>query len=279
MPIFEINNQQDAICIEGYSLSLSHRVVLDNIDFSVKFGAITTLIGPNGAGKTTLLRVMAGDFSRQESGLKIKMADELNASKKTLLDRAKNVAVLPQYSELQFPFTVKEVVALGRIPHSVNHQINEKIIQDVMSRMQVDDLAEVQYTLLSGGEKQRVQLARAFAQIWDKDFLVCEPGGDKKLFKNKLLLLDEPTASLDLSYQECFVDVLRYLSSFGVAIVVVSHDINLSLKYTDVFSAMKNGSIVDKGKKDIITPELIKELFNIDASVVPHPCGGKMVAF
>ncbi len=274
----DFDAEKMAFRINGYSLFVNQRAVLKDISLTASFGQVTTLIGPNGAGKTSLLKVIAGDYA---GGCKVVMSDSLHASKQSLSERAKNFAVLPQNSELQFPFSVREVVELGRIPHSSNSLTNEKIVDDVMSRLHIKSLENISYTVLSGGEKQRVQLARVFAQIWDESFLdASSSSDDATLGRKKIVVLDEPTASLDFNHQECFVQILRFLVSRGVAVVIVSHDINLSLKYTDRFIAMKDGCVFMQGAEDtVVTSEAMKKLFDIDVSVVPHPDGGRMVAF
>ncbi|MGH1472602.1 MAG: ATP-binding cassette domain-containing protein [Cellvibrionaceae bacterium] len=282
MQILDAKSDKTAVSVEGYSLSFDGAALLENIHCSAKFENITTLIGPNGAGKSSLMKAIAGDFFRYESKGKIELCHGLGLSDMSLSDRAQHVAVLPQKSELQFPFTVKEVVELGRIPHGDDEKNNGEIVTETMARLKVDHLAKKQYTRLSGGEKQRVQLSRVFAQIWDDCFSSYECTTDNATVSRlpqKILLLDEPTASLDLNYQDCFSDAIKYLSSCGVAIIVVSHDINLSLKYTDSFIAMKKGRVIAEGGKNIISAELMSDLFDVSVSVISHPSGGKLVAF
>ncbi len=274
--------QESSLTVKGLSLRLNSCDVLKNIGFSLAPGEIATIIGPNGVGKTTLLKAIAGDFIFKSQP--VQFFDERFLEMETQIDRlarAKKIAVLPQHSELQFPFSVEEVVALGRTPHSTSWQENENIVEEVMCRMHIDALKKNRYTELSGGEKQRVQLARVFAQIW-----LCEhqkssiDHDSNKIAPQRFLLLDEPSAALDFQYQQSFVDILKYLAGSGVTILIASHDINLSLKYTDRFIAMYAGSIYKQGAdNEIITEEVMKTLFDVEVSIVEHPKGGRILAF
>ena len=273
MGILEINN---------VGIRFGGLQALGDVNLSIKENSVHAIIGPNGVGKTTLLKAIAGDYVFDHE--KVQLFGEQDVDLEARFDRknrAKRVAVLPQYSELQFPFSVEEVVALGRTPHSTSQEENEKIVRDVMSLMRIDALQHSRYTELSGGEKQRVQLARVFAQIWlDSAQEIMSDSEDEKIIPHRLLLLDEPSAALDFQFQQYFVDVLKYLASSGVAILIASHDINLSLKYTDMFIAMSDGAIYKQGSEsEVITENVIKKLFDVDVSIVMHPNGGKMVAF
>ncbi len=237
-------------------------MLVDDTSFSVAAGETLAIIGPNGAGKSTLLKAIAGEWNH--SG-KITIEGLAEPSAK----RARQFAVLPQQSLLNFPYRVSEVVNLGRIPHATGSQLDRDIVQAALELMDVAYLSERIYTELSGGEKQRVQLARVLTQIWRAED--AEHG-------TRLLLLDEPTSALDLGHQQ---DLLRAVSSFaeqGVAVVMVLHDVNLAARYADKLLAMICSQTVAYGTgSEIITEELIEKLFGIKANIVTHPETGTPV--
>lgn len=269
----EKNNSSVAMTLNKVSWRNNDYQVLNNIDLSIRYGEITTLFGPNGAGKTSLLRLMAGDFFSLSDNQDVVLADNLQAIYSSSKKRAQHIVVLPQSSSLQFAFTVKEVVSMGRMPYTNSSETNHHVVVEAMERMDIVDLADVYYPQLSGGEKQRVHLARIYAQIMQS------AKSDVKENMNKLLLLDEPTAALDLQFQSSFLEMIRFLADCGVAVVMVSHDLNLSLKCSDHFIAMKAGEVMEQGSNEIITASLIENLFSVKASILEHPHGQKWVAF
>jgi iron complex transport system ATP-binding protein len=178
---------------------------------------------------------------------------------------AQSLAVMPQHSSLNFAFSCEEVVELGRTPHATGTKIDREIAHSALESVDGDQLAKRLYTELSGGEKQRVQLARVLAQIWQP-----EPG------QSRYLLLDEPTASFDLAHQRLTLDVLRRLASEGVGILVVMHDLNLAAQLADTMVLMKQGRIMTTGQAEhVMQASLIREVFDVDVSIVKHPRHGR----
>ena len=171
------------------------------------------------------------------------------------------MAFLPQLSLLNFPYTVEEVVLLGRTPHETGSAIDNKALKEALAYADIERLQGRLYTQLSGGEKQRVQLARIFAQIWHEGSL-----------EGKLLLLDEPTASLDLNHQLQVASVIRKLASRGCAVVLVVHDFNIVAGMVDQLIALKDGRQVAAGTaREVLTEELFREVFAVDVIVSNHP--------
>lgn len=222
-------------------------------------GEILAVLGPNGAGKSTLRKVLCGDLTANVG--EVSMNDKPLAEW-TLPERAKSRAVLPQDSSLNFPFTVLEVVLMGRAPH-VNGAETEKdyeIARQSLVAVEEAELAERLYPTLSGGERQRVQLARVLAQIWEKS-------------KNpRYLLLDEPTSNLDIAHQHSTLKTARRFASEGVAVLIILHDLNLAAQYADKILLLKNGKVstLDIPEK-VFTPEIILENFAVKVSVIKHP--------
>lgn len=239
-------------------LKINNNTLLDNIDYSIEAGSFNAIIGPNGAGKTSFLKVLSGEV-KCDSGTVLLAGAELHSWPD--LHRAKHMAVLPQYSTLNFPFKVEELVLLARNPHSSGAQADDAIATEVLEAMDISHLRHALYTQLSGGEKQRVQLARVLCQIWraeDAD--------------TRLLLLDEPTSALDLEHQHSLMQTLSKLCGQGIAVVMVMHDFNLASQYADSILVMHKAGIYAQGSaEEVLKPELFKTIFNIDVSVLAHP--------
>jgi iron complex transport system ATP-binding protein len=246
----------DNVTIRVRSKKSAHSVLVNSVSCHVNAGEVLAIIGPNGAGKSTLLNAIAGDISFT-GHITIKgVADQAKL-------RARQVAVLPQLSLLSFPYRVSEVVGLARIPHHSGRQRDDEIVQEALSLMDISYLSERLYTELSGGEKQRVQLARVFAQIWQK---TDAPNG------TRLLLLDEPTAALDLGHQKLLMAAIRELAKHGVAIVMVLHDINLVARYADKALALLCSERLAFGSiETVITRQNMKSLFAVDVHIAQHP--------
>jgi iron complex transport system ATP-binding protein len=236
--------------------------LLEDISLELGAGEILGIIGPNGAGKTSLLQTLSGDHASTQGSVRFLGRDIANWQG---LDRAKSLAVLPQLSLLNFPYTVEEVIMLGRTPHSSGAQADRVILTEVMRSTDTERLQNRIYTQLSGGEKQRVHLARVFAQIWPD--IQHEP---------RLLLLDEPTAALDLAHQKLMMNTLRELANKGCAIVIVAHDFNLVAAVADKISVLKEGRQIAYGSADeVLTKDIFARVFAVDVTISTHPDTGR----
>jgi iron complex transport system ATP-binding protein len=241
--------------------------LLNEVSLCVNSGELLAIIGPNGAGKTTLMNTLVNEGHKQQvvSGNITVCSHKYNEW--SALERARHVALLPQLSSLNFPYTVYEVIQLGRFPHSTGKSIDQLIIRDALKALDISHLKDRLYTQLSGGEKQRVQLARVMVQVWRADDA-----------ESRLLLLDEPTSSLDLGHQQQLMHVIRAFADQGVGIIMVAHDINLVSQYADQLLALCCGEVVAQGApQDVITPHLMNKLYQVDVDVVPHPVNAKPV--
>jgi len=230
--------------------------LLRDISLALEPGGILGLIGPNGAGKSSLLRLIAGDIPL--AGGRLQLAGKAREEwPRRLL--ARRLAYLPQLSLLNFPYTVEEVVAMGRMPHDTGVSIDAGIVAQALAATDTARLRERLYTRLSGGEKQRVQLARVLSQVWDAG-----PGA--------LLLLDEPSNALDLSHQQMVLTAVRDLAESGCAVVVASHDLNLVAGLADSIALLQQGRVAALGSPwEVFTPQLFSEIFAIDVLVQRHP--------
>lgn len=248
---------------------LSYRIgaeqyLFKEISFELIAGEVLAIIGPNGAGKTSLLKALVGDIKVQGDIC----YDGQPLSAWPSAERAQRLAILPQLSLLNFPYTVEEVVALGRTPHATGQQRDKQIVDTVLQQLDIAHLRKNLYTQLSGGEKQRTQLARVMAQI-------SEPADQDKA---RYLFLDEPTASLDLGHQQQLMQGVQHFAQQGVAVVMVVHDINLAARYADRLLAMHKGSMLACGTAgEVVTEEIMSKLYQVDVNVMPHPETGKPV--
>lgn len=250
------------ISVNSVSLIINNSKILDDISIDLMPGEVLAIVGPNGAGKSTLLKSMAGDI-RPDSG-KIFINDSaMNRWTKQSLASVRGV--LPQHSTISFPFTVKAIVMMGRIPYSrriiKGVSRNQSIVEAVVSMVQIEHLLDRHFTTLSRGEQQRVHLARVLAQIW-------ESANDTPRY----LLLDEPTSALDLSHQHHVLDVARQFSKTqSIGVLAVLHDLNLAACYADRIAMMSKGEIRYEGKVgSVLKPKYIKEVFNVESEVLQH---------
>jgi iron complex transport system ATP-binding protein len=236
------------------------KLLLDGVSLAVRAGETLAVVGPNGAGKSTLRKVISGEV--QPSAGQVFM-DQRALNDWPLTERAKVRAVMGQDSTLSFPFTVLEVVLMGRSPHlkgSESHRDYE-IAREALELLEALHLEERLYPTLSGGERQRVQLARVLAQIWEAHDA-----------RPRYLLLDEPTSNLDLSHQHSTLEVARRFAREGVAVLVILHDLNLAAQYADRLVLLKGGRVMAQGEpRSVLTREIIEESFAIPVIVTDHP--------
>ncbi|MBT0995685.1 ATP-binding cassette domain-containing protein [Cellulomonas sp. DKR-3] len=258
--------------IEGVGARLGGRWVVDGVDATPPPGALTGLLGPNGAGKTTLLRLVAGLLPPGAGAVLVPDDEHPGGSSGPVpaprqvpvhtLDRrrrARRVALLEQESSASVPLTVREAVALGRIPYRTlwGSDPDERAVDRALSAASAEHLAERTWATLSGGERQRVHVARALAQ---------EP---------ELLLLDEPTNHLDVSAQ---LSLLAFVRGLGVTTIAALHDLNLAAAFCRHVLVLSDGRLVAAGAPaDVLTPALLREVYDVDAEVLTHPRTGHPV--
>lgn len=237
--------------------------ILNNISAEFSPGEFNMILGPNGSGKSTFLKIFSGDIHHYNGA--VTYGDKkITAIKKEEL--AKLRAVMSQQSDLIFPLTVEEVVMMGRYPHfSFNPtKKDDTICDEVIERMRLTNFRDRNYLTLSGGEKQRVQFARFLAQIWQQ-----QPGELRYLF------LDEPLTSLDINYQQEFLQVAKELVNATTVLIAVMHDINLAAHYGDKLFFLKNGELAATGKpKEMLTEALIEKVFDVKVNIVANPVNG-----
>ena len=262
--------------IEDLHCHAGDRPILRGISAEFAPGLFHVIVGPNGSGKSTFLKAFSGEWPFERGNIYYDGQPLAALSKVQLAQRR---AVMSQLPELNFPIRVDDIVMMGRYPHfAYRHSRHDTdICCRAMERMGVMELAGRDYLTLSGGERQRVQFARALAQIWDP---VVQPGGQAtgERAGNRYLFLDEPVSSLDVHYQHEFLALARELAWTGIVLIAVLHDLNLALQYADRILFLKAGRVVAAGEApEIVTSELIGDVFGVAAHLLSHPFGGRPV--
>lgn len=246
------------LCALGVGVRAGTSTLLQGVDLRLAPGEVGAILGPNGAGKSTLLSVLAG-LRAPDSGHVHLNGLAVNPVQVHAL--ARHRAVLPQETAVAFDFRVQEVVELGRYPHQRQPSKDEAaIVRAAMQATGVAAMAGRSLASLSGGERARVQLARVMAQIW-------EPGADAA---PRWLLLDEPTAALDLRHQhETLRTVQRWAREQGVGVLAVLHDPNLALRYADRVWVLDGGALQASGQPArVLRPVLVQRVWQVQASTV-----------
>ena len=247
--------------VRNVSVFKSGKKILDDVSFRAVPGEVIALLGPNGAGKSTLFRVITDEMCADQGDV---ILNEKPVKDWNLQHKALTVGILPQSSTLNFPFTVREVVYLGRSPCSTSREENAEIIRKALEQVDALHLIERDYTTLSGGEKQRVHLARVLVQIWEESN-----------YGPRILLLDEPTSALDPAHQHQTLRVARAFAESNVAVVVILHDLNLASQYADRLVMLCNGRVRAEGTPvEVLKPDLLKSLLDIDVCIMQHPING-----
>lgn len=257
-------------------VTLGGASILKGVSLSVAPGEIVSVVGPNGAGKSTLFSVLSGALTPQSGGARLGRRALSDWPPEAL---ARRRAVLPQHSELTFPFRGLEVVLLGRSPHPGRSDRGKDLTIARLAMLETETLhlADRIYTTLSGGERQRVQLARVLAQI---EFCDAYPHADgaatfEQEDSERFLLLDEPTSSLDPAHQHATLAAAQRASEKGIGVVAVLHDLNLAAMYAHRIVMLREGFVVAQGAPvEVLTEAIIESVFELPVSVTTHPRRG-----
>ena len=244
--------------VQDLSKKFDQFTAVEPLSFTIQPGEIVGFLGPNGAGKSSLLKVLTGEMPVTKGDVYF---NSLLLNQWSLLEKAQMLAVLPQHTLLNFSFTADEVVGLGRIPHQTGIAKDLQIVAEALDLVDASYLQRRFYTQMSGGEKQRVQLARVLAQIWQPSIL-----------GEQFLVLDEPTSAFDLSHQKLTLDIVRQLAERGVGVVMVLHDLNLAARCADNLVVIDGGVIAAQGRPEaVLTEALIDKVFGVKSIISEHP--------
>lgn len=240
-------------------VELGGLAVVDGVDLEVRAGEVVALIGPNGSGKSTLLAALAGDLSLARGSVALGGAP---LQSWTPAERAMRRAVLPQHPVVTFPFTVGQVVRMGRAPWTGTAQAadDDRVIDDALAATDVTGFRRRAYTTLSGGEQARVMIARVLAQA------------------TPLLVLDEPTAALDLHHHETVLTIMRERAAAGHGVLVVLHDLGSAAACADRVALLESGRVAACGPPDaVLTPERLSAVYGHAVEVLRHPATGELI--
>ena len=241
--------------VDNLSFKYDRDPVVTGVHIEVKTGQFVGIVGPNGSGKSTILKCIYGGLTPQTGEIRI---DGTNTHEIRNKQRATMMSVVGQENSVPFNFAVREIVSMGRTPHKrlfePDTEQDHKIVERAMEQVGISHYADREYSNLSGGEKQRVLIARALAQ--DTDFII----------------LDEPTNHLDISYQ---LQILQTLKDSGLTVLSAIHDLNLAAMFCDEIYVLDGKSIATHGApEEVITEEMIKDVFHVDCAVSENPHTG-----
>ena len=250
-----------SIRVDNLSQKYGDRYILKDINVEIFPGEILGIIGPNGSGKSTLVKMIAGDFSSTYGLIKY---EGISLNKYSLLDRAKYRSVVSQEQNIMFDFTVKEVIEMGIIGGyglNFNSEVWKKF-EIVIKTLGIDKYANRSIRTLSGGELQRVHLARALIQIWDKNGYPTP----------KYIFLDEPTSNLDIGQELRFLNFIKNEVKRGLGAAIIFHDLNLAAHFSDKILLLSRGYVLDFGRpEEILTPSLIYKAYGLKVKVQKKP--------
>lgn len=249
------------ILTKDVCVRIGGKEIVKEASIRVKRGELVGLFGPNGSGKSTLLKSIYRVLKPSAGEI---FLDGIEMKKISHRDSARNMAVVTQFTTLNFEFTVEEMVLMGRSPHKKAFDRDTledfQIVRDCLKKVDMESFAKRKFSTLSGGEKQRILLARALAQ------------------QTETLILDEPTNHLDIKYQLQTMDIIKQL---GKGVLMALHDLNLAFRYCDYVFLLKDGKVVADGKpEEVITEEMVRKVYEVENRIFTNPVTGQaMIAF
>jgi len=258
------------------------RSILDLVSVAVRPGRVMALLGPNGAGKSTLLHVLAGDLRPDRGHATLDGRPLALYGARALAQRR---AVLTQQTHLDFPFTAEQVALIGATPRAQGwheRDADRALTLRALAAVDIADKAAQLYPTLSGGEKQRVHMARVLVQLnGDDDATVpaaADAPGTSEGDEARYLLLDEPTASLDAAHAHMVLKIARREARRGAGVLVVLHDIQLACLYADDAAVLSEGRLAAAGRvQDVLTPGFVERIFGVPAITVTPPGGDRPI--
>jgi iron complex transport system ATP-binding protein len=235
--------------------NIAGKCIFNDLNLTLDEGEFLAVLGPNGAGKSSLFKAITGELKPSSGAIFLngEMRNRINMS-----EIAKTLAVLPQSASLSFAFQVIDVVLMGGLQADCGQTKVQALAESILREQEIDHLKSRAYPTLSGGENQRVHFARVLLQL---------AVGNKN--KPQLLLLDEPTAALDINYQHQLLKSAKHLAQTGVAVIAVLHDLNLASKYADRIILLKEGNICANGNaKHVVTTDNIRDVYGYESTVI-----------
>lgn len=244
------------LTVDKVSVSIASKKIIEEVSLQVSDNKFVGLIGPNGCGKSTLLKSISKILEPDMGIITLGNQNVQELSNKQL---AKQLGVVGQFHQVNFDFSVRQMLLLGRSPHKGmmerDNALDYEIVEKVLKQMDLQKLADRSFLSLSGGEKQRVVLGRTLVQ------------------QPQFLVLDEPTNHLDIKHQ---LSILKTVSALPIGVLAALHDLNLASRFTDYLYAMKDGQIIKQGTpQEVITEDVISELYEVDCRTYTNPILGK----
>ncbi|MGE0661109.1 MAG: heme ABC transporter ATP-binding protein [Reyranellaceae bacterium] len=252
----------DKVCV-----AVAGRRLIDGVSLALQPGELLAVVGPNGAGKSTLMRALSGEARLADGTVTLDGRTLQQIGPERLALRR---AVLPQETRLAFSLTVEQVVSLGRLPHRgrADRMADRVAIARALQTVDMAGFVQRAWPTLSGGERQRVNLARVLAQL--------DIGNRTE--ESRYLLLDEPTAALDLKHQLALLKLLRVQVEQGIGVLAILHDLNQAL-LADRVAVLAGGRLIALGRPDeVLTPQIVRQAYDIEARVIDLPDGGRLIA-
>lgn len=243
--------------VNNLEIEISQKTIVRDISLSIKNKEFVGLIGPNGSGKSTILKSLYRVLTPKKGTITLNDKDMLKMSIKST---SKEMAVVSQFNDTNFEFKVLDMVMMGRTPHKKAFELDSKedfdIAMDCLQKVHMEDYYNRSFSTLSGGEKQRVVLARALAQ------------------KSNLIILDEPTNHLDIKHQ---IEMLDLIKKLDITVLSALHDLNLAAYYCDKLYMIDKGNVVCSGTpNDVLTSDAINKVFGVSSEVSIHPSTNKL---
>lgn len=245
------------IKLQNISYTVSGYKILDNVSLDIKEGEVLSLIGPNGAGKSTLLNAATGDL---DPSLGTVYYNHQNLEELNIVERSFYRAVMSQSQQIVFDFSVQEIIEMGWIEKGFSNYSKDfdNAVKEVSMLCNLENLLKRKFNKLSGGEQRRVHFARTLLQLW-------RPSNSKDpLF----MLLDEPTANLDLYYEIKMMEIIKLKASEGIGVFLILHDLNLAARYSDRIAIISEGSLIKiDTPQSVLDPVLLKKIYNLDMTI------------
>jgi len=246
-----------SIKVQNIFYEINNNKILKNVSLTIDTGKICSILGPNGSGKSTLVKLISGDIKPQNGFI---FFNDRNLNDISIEDRAKIRSVMSQSQQIFFDFSVREIIEMGWIEENGMYSISDinESLQKVAKECEVYSLLDRRFNNLSGGEQRRVHFARTLIQLYNKI----------ELNNKRYLILDEPTANLDLLHELKLIKKLKAKANEGFGVLVVLHDLNIAYNFSDQIALINNGEILHKGPPDdVISDEILTSIYRMPIKV------------
>ena len=250
-----------SIEIASVSYEKGNKKILDDISLEIKSGEVLSILGPNGAGKSTLLNLISGDIFPNRGEIYF---DNKNLKDISIQERSFMRSVMAQSQAIVFDFSVKEIIEMGWLDKGLSNYANdfEDALNEIAEETSVTDLLFKKFNVLSGGEQRRVHFARTLLQIW-------RPSNSLDPI---YILLDEPTANLDILHEQKMMKKIRSKASQGIGVMIVLHDINIAAKYSDKIAFIKEGRLEEIGSpSEVLEESKLSEIYELPMKINENP--------